>query len=292
MQKIINQIYWDTTNNTYLSGTHLKKRANNQVDFKNALMAPGKTIVKWNSSTDYQMTKEVPRLPMLINRHKYVINIKDRVYPEGTCTYRLCFYNLQGEEVQNLFFKVNEYEFTFPKDAVSYTFELVNTGCMRVVFSRVQIAEKGLPDEIFDDVFYGKKINAKSLDPINLILVADSKRSRKIWPELEESIPNVPLQLINIAWQHEGDLAQELKDWVGVNIETGFRIISSSSRFDPAMEEVKKMFPQISVLTSTEFARNAQKVASYNEVNDWYSKNIYDPDWLLIVQEINDYFRK
>src|SRR5699024_4536017 len=144
----------------------------------------------------------------------------------------------------------------------------------------------------FDDVFYGKKINAKSLDPINLILVADSKRSRKIWPELEESIPNVPLKLINIARQHEGDLAQELKDWVCVNIETGFRFISSSSRFDPAIEEVKKMLLQISVLTSTEFARYSPYVPSYNEVNYWYSENIYDPDWLLIIQEINDYFRK
>ena len=291
MQKVINQIYWDTINDTYLSGTHLKKLANNRVRFENALMSPGKTIVKWNSRTNYQMTKEVPRLPMLINGREYVLNIKDQDYPKDTCTYRLSFYNLQGEEVKNLFFNENEYEFTFPKDAVSYTFELVNTGCVKIDFERVQIAEKGLPERVFDDIFYGDQINMGNPGPINLLLTADSKRSRKIWSEMEEKIPGIPIRFINVAWQYEGDLAQELNDWISVNINTGFRIISGSSKFDPVMEKIRDIFPQISVLTSKELESDVKKLAGYHEVNEWYSTNIYDPDWLLIVQEIKDYFR-
>ena len=292
MQRIINQIYWDTTSDTYLSGTHLKKLANNHVYFENPLMSPGKTIVKWNSSFNYKMTKEVPRLPMLINGWKYVINIKARVYPKGTCTYRLRFYNLQGEEIVNLFFTENEHEFTFPKDAVSYTFELVNTGCTRIDFKRVQISRKGLPKEVFDDVFFGDQINVKSGGPINLLLTADGKRSRKVWLELEEQMPSaVPVQFINVAWQYEGDLAQKINEWISVNINKGYRIISSSSQFDAVTEQIQDIYPQISILTSKELAANDERLAGYREVKDWYSKDITDPDWLLIVQEIKDYFR-
>ena len=45
MEKIINQIYWDSVANTYMPGTHLKKTAKNHDHFKNNLMAAGQTIV-------------------------------------------------------------------------------------------------------------------------------------------------------------------------------------------------------------------------------------------------------
>jgi len=52
--KIINQIYWDRVNETYMYGTKLSKRIDETVTFQNNLMASGEKIMRWSSRLNYQ----------------------------------------------------------------------------------------------------------------------------------------------------------------------------------------------------------------------------------------------
>lgn len=292
MEKIISQIYWDSVANTYMPGTHLKKTAKNHVHFKNNLMAAGQTIVSWFSSGNYQVTRQIPALPMLINGHSYKIAVKAQSNPVNTFVCRLRFFNLQGDEIDNKIFYSNQADFVYPKGAVSYTFEIINGGCIELDFDRVQIAERDMPNNIFDDIFFQDPINQTNPEEVSLILVADSKRSRKLWPQLKKEITDIPLQIVNISWQYDGNLTEEMNTWIPRNINHGFKIISTSPRFDRSIYEIKNYFPQFPILSSTDFEINKKRLAGYHKRNNWYSENIYDPDWLMIIQEIKDYFRK
>lgn len=44
--KIINQIYWDRVNETYMYGTKLSKKSDETVIFQNDLMASGDKIMR------------------------------------------------------------------------------------------------------------------------------------------------------------------------------------------------------------------------------------------------------
>ena len=62
MQQYVNQGYWEPTSE-YSAGSQIKINDDASVEFHNSLMAPGKTIMNWNSVNSYQATKLVPQLP-------------------------------------------------------------------------------------------------------------------------------------------------------------------------------------------------------------------------------------
>lgn len=95
MEQIINQIYWESIANTYMYGTKLKKHVDKSVEFENKMMAPGKEIMSWHSTNNYQSAKRVPDLPFLINGNEYQIFIKAKAEPENTCVNRLTFLMLK-----------------------------------------------------------------------------------------------------------------------------------------------------------------------------------------------------
>ena len=95
--KIINQIYWDRVNETYMYGTKLSKRIDETVTFQNNLMASGEKIMRWSSRLNYQAYKEVPRLPILLSGKKYRIKINMKVNPEDTAIFCLRFFDIQTD---------------------------------------------------------------------------------------------------------------------------------------------------------------------------------------------------
>ena len=120
--KIINQIYWDRVNETYMYGTKLSKRIDETVTFQNNLMASGEKIMRWSSRLNYQAYKEVPRLPILLSGKKYRIKINMKVNPEDTAIFCLRFFDIQTDEISKVVFSSMEKEFIYPSQAVSYTF--------------------------------------------------------------------------------------------------------------------------------------------------------------------------
>lgn len=279
MEQIINQIYWESVANTYMYGTRLKGHADKSVEFENNMMAPGKEIVSWHSTTNYQSTKRVPDLPFLVNGNEYQIFIKADAIPEKTCVNRLTFFDAQKEEIKRLEFTDTRYTFTFPKDAVSYTFSIVNAGCKKINFERIQIADQDLPLKILDDIYFNDVINPESDRTLNLILVMDNIHARKIWSKLKIYAGTLPWVVVNISWQGRQKAGTVIKDWLASHKITNFRLISTNTKLNNLIPDI--FINHFNVEYYENNAIRSNNVLMQKDLT-WYSESVCDPDWLAI----------
>ena len=67
-------IYWNK-NDFYKYGSQTTFHRNS-VKFKNDLMSPGKSIVSWTDSLNYQASRTFPQLPLLRKGRTYYVAIK------------------------------------------------------------------------------------------------------------------------------------------------------------------------------------------------------------------------
>lgn len=287
MQKVINQIYWNSTLNTYMPGSQITKYANYYVNFKNLQMASGKVIIYWDSSHNYQEVKEVPKLPMLINGHEYQLNVFLFAYPMNSLIYRLTFYGVQGNIIDHFVFTSYQKRFVYPKDAKSYTFEIINGGCETIGFERVQISdvvdEKAYGDLFFDQLPILNKRRVKD----NLILVADNKRVRKQQTDLKRRlISGHPFTVVYVSWQYDGDLTTDLDHWIANHNIYGYRVFCTARCFDEIAVKVNEAFPQAEVLTTQDLF---QDESDKNKPHSILKSRCYDPDWHEITHAINTY---
>lgn len=288
-QNIINQIYWNNVTDSYMKGANFYKYNKNFVRYQNPLMASGKKIKVWHSTVDYSSYKEVPELPMLVNDRQYRIVIRAVPYPSNSVIYRLTFFNLQGNVINQFSFVDSVYEFVFPTTATSYSLEMINGGCKDLFFERIQISEASIPDKYFDNLYF-EQLNSENDKIGNLILIADGKRTRRLIPNGISLIYNPFLYVVNISWQFHGSLTNKLCKWIERHLVRGFRIFSTDSKFDAEAIAVQNTYPQVDVITSTDLA-----TLNHDEdmqVHKWYRKDVYDPNWALILKELNNYFRK
>lgn len=287
MQKVINQVYWNSALNTYMPGSQVTKYSNNYVSFKNLQMASGKAIISWDSSHNYQGVKEVPKLPMLINGHEYQLNVFLFAYPKNSLIYRLTFYGIQGNVVKQIVFTSYQKQFVYPQDAKSYTFEIINAGCETIGFERVQISdvvnEKAYGDLFFDQLPILNKRRVKD----NLILVADNKQVRKQQTDLKQRLINgFPFTVAYVSWQYDGDLTTDLNYWIANHNIYGFRVFCTARCFDHIAIKVNETFPQAEILTTADLFENE---ADDNKQHHILKSRCYDPDWHEITHAINTY---
>lgn len=287
MQKVINQVYWNSAVNTYMPGSQITKYTNNYVNFKNLQMASGKAIIFWDSSHNYQGSKEVPKLPVLINGHEYQLNVFLFVYPKNSLIYRLTFYGIQGNAIKRIVFTSYQKRFVYPQDAKSYTFEIINAGCETIGFERVQISdvvdEKAYGDIFFDQLPILNKRRVKD----NLILVADNKRVRKQQIDLKQRlIHGHPFTVAYVSWQYDGDLTTDLNYWIENHNIYGFRVFCTAQCFDRIAVKVKETFPQAEILTTTDLFKDETDNSKQHRI---LKSRCYDPDWHEITHTINTY---
>lgn len=286
--KSITQIYWENSTDMYLKGADFSKNAQNFVRYRNPLMPSGKAIKVWKSTVNFQEYKSIPYLPILINNQKYHIKIKAISYPSQSVIYRFNFYDVQGNLLNQVSFTENDYEFTFPLEATSYDFEIINGGCKDLFFERIQISKDDVPEEYFNNLVF-KKINNETDKISNIILLADGKRTRLV-PEKFKLIYNPYLFVVNVSWQFHGNLTHKLDKWIEQHLIHGFRVFSTSSKFDRASLNIGEEYPQIDVITSKELA--TLNIDKNLQVHHLYKNDVYDPNWPLIIEELNNYFRK
>lgn len=279
MEQIINQIYWDDVSNTYMPGTKFKKFSDKSVEFENILMAPGDSIVTWTSRNNYQSSKTVPQLPILIKGHSYKIFIKAKTQPADTCVNRLTFYDMQDEEIERKDFTSLEYNFVFPANATSYKFEIINAGCEKITFKRMQIADENLPKEIFDDIYFSEELNPDPKQTLNVILVMDNINGRKVWSHLKRYAGNSRMLVVNISWQGRAKAGQAVKDWLAENKITKFRLISTNTKLNSLIPDI--FIDRFNVeYYDNKAIQSSDSLTKKDEI--WYSENVCDPDWLEI----------
>lgn len=158
MQQYVNQGYWEPTSE-YSAGSQIKINDDASVEFHNSLMAPGKTIMSWNSINSYQATKLVPQLPILRNNHKYRLSVNAKAEPIYSLIIRLTFFDAQEHEIDHVEFQQRSIEFVYPPEAVQYRLELINNGLTDLTFQRFEICDADLPVSVHEDVWIHQPIN-------------------------------------------------------------------------------------------------------------------------------------
>ncbi|MET3634003.1 accessory Sec system protein Asp3 [Streptococcus porcorum] len=133
-------IKWDrvTSGNSYLYGSTIKF-LEDSVSFENLLMASGKPISRWQSRTNYQGNRRSPALPVLKPGKTYLLKADLESTPMNRVFIRLDFVNRLNENIGFTVLRSVEQEFTYPKDAFSYTITLMSGGCSAVVFRSLSI---------------------------------------------------------------------------------------------------------------------------------------------------------
>ena len=196
--KFINQVYWDSGAQAYYTGSQISSSPKQRIHFANRLMEPSARIIKWESTTSYQAAKMVPALPILQANHRYRLVVGLTTEPEQAVLLRLEFYN-------------GNHQFVYPVGAFSYTLSLINAGATALDFSRLQIADEQTPPAAFDDLWLQEpRPGAGDDQALFVLLVQDGKHSRTSRPELGPAFEHVSYQVVNIAWQYDGDLVEEL----------------------------------------------------------------------------------
>lgn len=284
MKNVINQVYWDRMSETYLYGTAFKKNAKNEVTFKNKLMPSGKTLISWSSIANYQATKEVPSLPLLLNGQEYLLKISAKIKPENSAIFGIRFFDIQGNEIDKVIFTSLEKKFKYPTRAVKYTIEIINGGVEEINFKKIQISHLDL-EEAFND-FYPHSILNKNSQKEGLILLDDSKRARIIAPFKIASHVEANLTIGYLSWQNKQHGLELMKDYINEHKDKELVIFSSSAEIDKSLENSKS-------LNCTVVYSKALVDEGYHNLQETYLSKIYrEPDQVRMVKEAINYFKE
>ncbi|WP_279096818.1 accessory Sec system protein Asp3 [Lactobacillus taiwanensis] len=284
MKNVINQVYWDRMSETYLYGTAFKKNAKNEVTFKNKLMPSGKTLISWSSIANYQATKEVPSLPLLLNGQEYLLKISAKIKPENSAIFGIHFFDIQGNEIDKVIFTNLEQKFKYPTRAVKYTIEIINGGVEEINFKKIQISPLDL-EEAFND-FYPHSILNKNSQKEGLILLDDSKRARIIAPFKIASHVEANLTIGYLSWQNKQHGLELMKDYINEHKDKELVIFSSSAEIDKSLENSKS-------LNCTVVYSKALVDEGYHNLQETYLSKIYrEPDQVRMVKEAINYFKE
>lgn len=135
-------IKWtDFAAKTYISGSRVRFQGD-LVYFENALMPPSFVIHGWSSRTNYQGDRRQPALPRLHRGKTYQITPVLTVTPAQSLYVQVTYFDRLGRELGKTTLKEEEWTFTYPLEAFSYTIDLVNAGCQELVFECLFLEEQ------------------------------------------------------------------------------------------------------------------------------------------------------
>lgn len=291
MQRLVNQVYWENSLDSYMYGTSLKMTPKNNIEFNNSLMAAGKTITEWQSSNNYQNTKTVPQLPLLQPGVSYRIKIHANSTPKNTLIVRIIFKDIQGNEIKRTEFQTEEEKFVFPSEAVFYQICLVNGGCIAINFKRIEICRDTIPAQANDDIWVHEMINPEKNRMMNIILIQDEKRGRSTTEYLKKYVDEETSVLpISIAWQAGDEVLPLLISWLKKQQFKNVRLISAMPAMDGIVLKIKDAISSISTLVTDQAGiGSSSKVDTYKfqVASPWYISEIVNPDWSNLFGYIN-----
>lgn len=126
---------------TYAYGSQVSFEEN-RVIFRNPQMPPSFVIAQWTSMTNFQGHRSQPELPVLERGAQYKVTLSAEVFPQASVHLKMTYFDRFGKVVGFEFIKEMTGQFTYPEDAFSYTVDLVNSGCEKIVFNYFKISSQ------------------------------------------------------------------------------------------------------------------------------------------------------
>lgn len=118
-----------------------------------------------------------------------------------------------------------------------------------------------------------------------MLLVQDGKHSRTSRPDLGPTFEHVSYQLVNIAWQYDGDLVEELSPLLARQTKH-LHLVSTTPATDQAVAKLCALHPAVRGLVTDQFSDPDLAHYQWTGNADWYSPEVSEPDWLAIGRAI------
>lgn len=291
--KFINQVYWDSGTTVYYQGSQISSDAKQRISFVNRLMEPGASIIEWQSAGSYQADRVVPSLPLLQVNHQYRLVVGLKTEPAQTVLIRMEFFSFQGERIKKVEFYGTSRQFVYPVGAFSYKVSLVNAGAAKVTFSRLQIADAQLDPTAFDDVWLQEAHQVTGDEQARFIfLVQDGKHSRVCNAQLGPELAPLSYQIINIAWQADGDLVATLDQQISLDPAAKVYLVSTTPATDEVVAGLCTRHSRVAGLVTDRLSGSGLNYYRWGDTPAWYSAEVVDPDWLAIGRAIKQQWKE
>lgn len=140
---LIKQLKWKevANNHGYLYGSTIHF-SDQEAHFYNNLLASGKTIVRFESRTNYQGNRRSPDLPLLRPGQTYTIDSDIQTVPEDRYFLHLNFFNRQNEVVGVEILRDSKQSFVCPQDTFTYELLVKSGGCRQMEFRQISIYQE------------------------------------------------------------------------------------------------------------------------------------------------------
>lgn len=291
-QRLINEIYWGPDYATaYAYGSRIKVDSQGIVSFENRLLPPGRILFTWHSTYNYQVSKLSPQLPLLRVGRRYRLVFKGTAEPAGTLIFRLVFHDLQGEEIKRLNLTGRVNEFTCPAGTVDYVLQLVNGGCTSFEFHRFELGPADMPTDANDDLWLQSGINDQPGQRLTLLLVADNKRYKQRLDNLRDLAAGIPIQVLSVCWQYQGDLEAALRQILKENFAYNIRLVSCNPAYDQLVLKLCQHFPSYQWLVTdrVKIINRPVRIQQYHWQlpATWLEPALAAPDWPTIFAALN-----
>ena len=134
-------VNWDYDSESYLYGSVITHRQG-IVHFKNAMIPPGFTLMRWVSSCNYQAARHEPELPPLKEGRTYHLHVFAETVPADRIILQLIFQDSLRRRIDVKNYEGTEIVFTCPADCCRWEIELRNGGFSEISFSRMELMEQ------------------------------------------------------------------------------------------------------------------------------------------------------
>lgn len=125
---------------TYLYGSEISYEEDG-VRFHNELMPPGTVIKKWQSMTNYQMSRVEPSLPIIDCEADYILTTSIECPKDQNYLIRVVFFDRYGNEAGSVIVRDVEARFSCPVKTFKYEVQLISAGLTDLVFHWMSIKE-------------------------------------------------------------------------------------------------------------------------------------------------------
>lgn len=114
-----------------------------EVHWKNPLVSPGATVVKWDSEASYGVHRTALQLPLLERGAVYRIASNLEATPEDSVAIKFSVFDRTSTLINTQLLPLRGGEVTYLDTAYSYTIELISTGVEHLCFRSITLEEKG-----------------------------------------------------------------------------------------------------------------------------------------------------
>lgn len=124
----------------FINGTKIKFDKD-EVIFENPLLYPGAVIVEWDFSLQYQASREVAQLPILLKNKTYRLTPYMHTEPQMACLIKFEFFDRNKNCIHETVLDDEESTFVYPKEAYSYKIKIINTGIQKLKFYSLNLQQ-------------------------------------------------------------------------------------------------------------------------------------------------------